>query len=268
MFYLTGDNEPKDAEQLRTALEMAIRQTAQFSADQKLITLTGDYPAFEAFAVDLTNGRLDPNRAPPKPHGVGPTKPAITAKLLHLIAQPLWIDKAKLNIDLQAHDAQMNYDHDTQGHLLLMPGRFGSGQLAIEMTLADLTYLMLSQVKVRAGAQGVTIEKLDMKLRQLSERSLALDARITAKKSLFTGVVQVTGQLEIDSAMRAKLSKLDCRGENLTGNVAAGMLKPKLKQLDGREFPLADFAFAGVKLADVRLASVEPLRITAAFGGN
>jgi hypothetical protein len=268
VFYLAGDNEPKDAEQLRNALEAAIRQAAEFPADQKLITCTGEYPAFESFTVDLTNGRIDPNRAPPTPQGVGPAKPAIKSKLLTVVAHPLQIDAAKLHIDLQAHDAQMNYDRDAKGHLLLMPDRFGSGQLAIEMTLSDLTYLVLNQAKVHAGAQGVTIEKLDMKLRQLSERSLGLDARITAKKSLFTGVVQVTGQLEIDSAMRARLSKLDCRGENLTGNVAAGMLKPKLKQMEGREFPLADFAFAGVKLNDVRLASVEPLRITATFGGN
>jgi len=184
VFYLAGDNEPKDAEQLRTALELAIRQTVQFPADQKLINWTGDYPAFDLFTVDLTNGRLDPNHAPPTPHGIGPTKPAITAKLLRVIAQPLWVEKAKLDIDLQAHDAQMNFDRDAQGRLLLLPGRFGSGQLSIEMALADLKDLLLTQEKARAGGQGVTIEKLDVNLRQISERSLALEARITAKKSL------------------------------------------------------------------------------------
>jgi hypothetical protein len=253
MFYLAGDVEPRDAEQLRTALEAAIRQTMEFPAAQKLIAWTGNNPAFDSVVIDLTGGRLDPNHAPPKPAGVGPTKPAMETKLLSVVAHPLLIDAAKLHIDLKAHDAQMNYDRDAGGRLLLMPSRFGSGQLSIEMTLADLTYLMLSQAKVRAGAQGVTVEKLE--------------ARITAKKSLFTGVVQVTARVDIDSAMRARLSNLDCRGENLTGNLAAGMLKPKLKKFDDREFPLADFAFAGVKLNDVHLVGVDPLRITAAFGG-
>jgi hypothetical protein len=267
VFYLAGDVEPKDAEQLRTALEGEIRKGVVFPVGQKLITWTGDYPTFDSFAIDLSGGQLDANHAPPKPTGAGPTKTAIAAKLFSVVAHPLLVNAANLHIDLQVRDAQMNYDRDAQGHLLLMPSRFGSGQLSIEMTLADLTYLMLSQAKVRAGAQGVTIEKLDVNLRQISDRSLALEARITAKKSLFTGVVQVTGRVDIDSAMRARLSNLDCRGENLTGNLAAGMLKPKLKQFDDREFPLADFAFAGVKLNDVHLVGVDPLRITAAFGG-
>jgi hypothetical protein len=265
MFYLNGNVEPRNAAELTAALEGAIRENIQLPAGQKIVTLTGEFPGFDSLAVDLSGGRIDPKRMPPKPNPVGPSKPGISAKTFSVTAKPLIVDASRVQVELTATDVDFSFDRDAQGRLLLMPKKIGNGRAAIEIAIAELRSVLLVQAKERATSQGVSIEKIDLTLRKLSDHAAAIEARITAKKGFFTGVVLVTGQIEIDSTMRAKLSNLDCRGENLTGNVAAGLLKGKLSQFNDRVIPLGEHVLAGVTLSDVQLESVDPLRITASF---
>jgi hypothetical protein len=268
MFYLHTTTEPQTADELATALESAVRQTVHLPAGQKLVTWAGQFPALDSFTIDLTGGQLDPRAAPPKPQGMGQNRLAFYAKALRVVAHPILVDSAPVHLDLHARDAQMNYDRTSEGQLLLMPGKWAGGELAVEIALPDLQSLLLRQAGPLAEGKGVEITKVDLNLRRLSERSAALEARITARKGFLTGVIQISGQLDIDSAMRARLSNLDCRGENLTGNLAAGLLRPKLQHFNGREFSLGEFIIAGMKVEDVKLASIDPLRVTATFSGS
>ena len=266
MFYLKGNVEPRNAQELAAALEGAIRENVSLPAGQKIVMLVGEFPGFDSFAVDLSGGRVDPSRVQSGPNPIESNKLGISAKSFSVVAKPLVVDAARVKMELAATDVEFSLDRDAQGRLLLMPKKIGNGRAAIEIAMAELKAVLLDQAKERATPQGVSVEKIDLTLRKLSDHAAVLEARITAKKGFFTGIVLVTGQAEIDSTMRAKLSNLECRGENLTGNVAAGLLKGKLAQFNGREIPLGEHAFAGVKLSDVRLESVDPLRVTASFG--
>ena len=96
-------------------------------------------------------------------------------------------------------------------------------------------------------------------------RALA-EVRLRAKKLFISASLQVTGQLDLDEELNARISGLDCTGEGAMASVACGVLKPHLHTLDGREFSLMSLPLGEVRLRDVLIAVGDKLAITAEFG--
>jgi hypothetical protein len=67
--------------------------------------------------------------------------------------------------------------------------------------------------------------------------------------------------------LNATVSRLTCEGEGVAGKIAATFIAPKLKRVEGQTFPIASFAYAGMRIRKLEIVSVDPVRIVAAFGG-
>ena len=81
-----------------------------------------------------------------------------------------------------------------------------------------------------------------------------------------TGVIRITGRLDIDDELNATVSDLDCRGEGMVGTAAAGIVKKKIAPYDGTTVPLMAFSLGDVALRDLKIDLKKDLHVTAAFG--
>lgn len=267
MFYFAGTTEPTNNEEFIHALEGGVRQILMLPQDAKIIHLDGNYPAFDLLKIELTGGRVDSTGLlPAKPVGVGPPKPAVTAKSLRIVANPVQIAAGRVKLEMSAREVSLQYDVDSAGRWMLLPASVSEGQAIMEISRGDLEAIILAGATAAAEKQGAKVTKLELHLTPRGERSLAIDVRVTAKKMMMSGVVRVSGDVDIDDNLVARLSRLTCEGEGVAGKIAASVLAPKIRQAEGRAFPLADFAFAGMRPRDVRIQSVDPVRVVAMFG--
>src|SRR5258708_2671598 len=208
---------------------------------------------------------MDLTKRPPS--SIGAARPGARARSLQVVAHPLQVDAARIMLDLGAQDAALGFDYEPDGRMLLVPVACREGQLTIEIARADLDALLLCQANLAAAQQGAKVTKLDLALTQRGPRSLSVDVRVAAKKMLLGGVVRITGNVDITDDLTARVSNLNCHGEGMVGTLAAGMLAPRLRKVDGRSFPLGSFALGAIRPRDLRIASVDPsVRLVATFG--
>ena len=88
-----------------------------------------------------------------------------------------------------------------------------------------------------------------------------------AKKLFLTTTVTLRGKLKIDDTLNASVSDLTVTGEGVLGEMAAGMIRPKLQEIDGKSYPLTALSLGQVRLHDLQIQTGETIRVTAAFGG-
>jgi hypothetical protein len=81
-----------------------------------------------------------------------------------------------------------------------------------------------------------------------------------------SAALRITGQLDLDEKLTAKISGLDCTGDGAIASIACGVLKPHLQKIDGREFPLMSLPLGEVRLRAVQISVEDKLIVTAEFG--
>ena len=112
----------------------------------------------------------------------------------------------------------------------------------------------------------MTVEAVRIELRARTERALDIVVQVRAKKLFLSAAVRISGSVEIDEQLNARLSGLECAGEGTLGTLACGFIAPHLQRFNGREFSLMALPLGEVKLRDVRIAAGPELRVTATFG--
>jgi hypothetical protein len=259
-------SEPTTARQLAEALEGGLRTLTAIPPGRNIASADGAYPALDTLRVDLTGAQVDTTRRPAPP-GAGETGAVVTARELRIAGRPIQVENARVTLELSATDARLRYARG-EGGLWLVPIGVAEGRMVVELARGDLEALILSHAREAGQAHGANVTKLDLKLALLGPRSIAADALVTARKTLLTGTVRLTGQLDIDEALAARISGLDCIGQGVVGSVAAAAIKPKLKRAEGRTMSLGTLVFEGLQPRDVRIESVDPLRIVGTFAGD
>jgi hypothetical protein len=238
-----------------------------FGRGGTLVTTSGDYPAYDLLRLDLSGGRVDTTHKPPKGFREGGTD-GPSVRRFEVTGHPVQIENAAVSLDLSATDVRFRYRRGDDERLMLAPAGCGDGEVVVEIKRADLEALIMTAAKRAAAAQGAQVTKLQLDLKLLGPRSLAVEALVSAKKMFLTGSVRLSGRVDVDEGLNARVSGLDCVGEGVVGSVAAGALKPKLRQADGKTIALGSFAFEGMRPRDVRIESADPVRVVASFGNT
>jgi hypothetical protein len=264
MFPLNTETFPASAAELAQGLDESLR--GLFALNRDPIAIHGEsYPHLESLNVSL-DGAVLPDRPPPKPSVASAPQPALTIDSFHVTASPLSVGPALVDFQLAARGVELHRAMDRSGHLLLLLHKAAHGRVEISVAVSDLEALIAEVVKVEAGRHGVNVDSVQLSLRARSPRSLAAEVRLRAKKLFVSALLRITGQLDLDEQLNAKISGLDCTGEGAIASVACGVLKPHLQKIDGREFPLMSLPLGEVRLRDVRIAVGDKLSVTAEFG--
>jgi hypothetical protein len=264
MFPLSSSSLPQNAEALRDELEKTLGRAVQSKAPMIAVE-DRNYPALAALRVSLDNAQMnDVIKRPPPVRGK--VEPALQIEHLEINGQPFFVQRAAINLRGEARDVRIGQARDEKQNVVLVLQDAAEGSVEVRLTIADLEALILAIAKPEAAKQGISIEKVELRLQARSERALDLVAQVRAKKLFLTAAVKIGGSVEIDEAMNAHISKLHCDGEGNLGTLACGFLAPHLQRWEKRTFPLAAHSLGEIKLRDVRVAVGSDLRVTARFG--
>ena len=264
MFPLKTATLPSSAEALERLLNESLRCVFDVKVDPVSIR-DASYPHLAEINVSLDHAALRPQ--PPRPQFIsGKSSPALKVDQLALRAAALSVGPASVDLSLSARAVELVQGKDADDEIVLSLQDAAEGKIEISTSLADLEKLIAQMAKNEAGKHGVTVENVRLTAREKSAHSLEAEVRLQARKLFMSASIRVTGQLNLDDELNAKISGLTCKGDGAIASVACSVLTPHLQKLDGREFPLMSLPLGEVRLRDVRLAVTDQLVVTAEFG--
>ena len=266
MFPLKTATLPSTAEALAGVLNQSLREL--FLVKSALVTIRdASYPHLEELSVSLSGAQLR-GQPPPIPSLSSKPGPALQVDSFKINASALTIGPAAIDFSLSADNVQLNQADGSEGNVILLLHNAANGRVEISASPADLEALIAEVAKTEAGKHGVTIDSVQLTLQSRSSRSLAAEVRLRAKKLFLNASIRITGSLDLDEELNAKISGLDCTGDGAIASVACGVLKPHLEKIDGREFPLMSLPLGEIRLGDIQLAVGDKLSVTAEFGSS
>ena len=266
MLTLKTTTFPSSAAELTRLLNESLRQL--FEVDAAPVSIRDEsYPHLEELNISLDGARLRDN--PPRPSSASqPATPALQVDRLILNAAALSLGPATVDVTLSARDVQFAQAPNEDDEIVLFIESAADGRIEISASPSDLEALITKVAKTEAGKHRVTIDSVQLKLRSKTPRSLAAEVRLSARKLFLAASIRITGQLDLDDELNARISGLDCTGDGAIAALACGVLKPHLQKLDGREVPLMSLPLGEIRLRDVQVTVGEKLSVTAEFGAT
>jgi len=269
LFPLAGKTFPKDGDALATSIHDALAEVLTLSKNGSTVTVDAPkYPAVKRIKVDVSDAIVSATDPPPKPTPTGKREKGLHVEQLEVTGRPIRYEASKLDLQLKARNVDLDFGKDKGGHPLLVLSGADEGTVEAKISKADIRSLATAAATAAAKQQGVTVQDVEVDLRSQGARSVAAEVRVKAKKMLVSGVVRITGRLDVDDELNATISDLDCTGEGMVGTVAAAALRAKLKPYNGKRIALVAFSFGDVTLRDLKIDTRSGLHVTASFGGK
>ena len=255
---------PSSASDLERLLNDSLRRLFSVEVDPVSIR-DATYPHLEEIRVSLDSARLRAD--PPRPPVIsGKTSSALEIDQLTLSASSLFLGPAAVNLCFSARDIHLSQGKDLNDQIVLCVESATDGNIEVSMRQTDLEALIAKLAQNQASEQGITIEGVQLKLRQKGAHSLAAEVHLRARKLFLSASIRVTGQFDLDDLLNLKVSDLNCTGGGAIATLACGILTPYLRKIDGQAFSLMSFPLGEVRLRDVRLTVGDKLCVTAEFG--
>ena len=266
MFPLYTATFPSSAADLQRLLNEVLHRVFDSKTDPVTVC-DHSYPRLCEIDISLDGARLRPE--PPRPPiTAGEISSALEIDQLTVDASPLFVGPAALNLSISAAEVQLGQSKDSNEQIVLSLESATDGKINISIRQSDLETLVVKLAREQASKQGITIDGVQLTLRQENAHSLAVEVHLRARKLFLRASIRVTGQLDLDDQLNLKISGLNCTGDGGMATLACGILTPYLQKIDGREFPLMSLPCGDVRLRDVRLIVDENLTITAEFGSG
>jgi hypothetical protein len=265
MFPLHTETLPSSASELERLLNESLQRIFETESDPATVS-DHSFPRLYEIDISLDGARLRPE-TPRPPIISGPVSPALEIDQLIVSASPLSMGPVALSLSVSANNVQVAQSKDSNEQIVLSLKKVTEGIIKISMWQSDIAKLVTTLAQSRASKQGITIDGVQLTLRQESTHSLAVEIHLRARKLFLGASLRVTGQLDLDDQLNLKVSGLNCAGDGGVSALACGILKPHLQKIDGREFPLMSLPLGEIQLRDVRLlADDDKLSVTAEFG--
>jgi len=182
------------------------------------------------------------------------------------VAAPAELESTPIHVSLQAEDAAFEFAPASSGGQALMIRRAAHGEVTVELARAALEQLVHTLAVEAAGQHGVEVKSTKMSLSARGPRAVSVTADVTAKMFIATATVTLSGDVDLDEQLNARISNLRFTGEGMVANLAGGFIRPQLAKLEGSSFPLMSFALGEISLRDVQLQAGDTLRLSAQFG--
>jgi hypothetical protein len=222
--------------------------------------------AFGTISIDLSDTRVEPDRKVPVPKPVAASQGWLTAEKLELIANPLLLDKAKVQIGLTATDARLDVRRDRKGGppvLTLTDAK--ETTLSLELTKKDVDRLLLQATRAGFGRFGVSVDRTTLKLDVIDDRTIRVDLKLDARVGFLPAGLRFKARVDIDDKLNGTMTRLSCEGDQLLGPVISTFIDPALRKYEGRTRPLIGFEWGRMKLQEVSMRSNDSLRLDARF---
>jgi hypothetical protein len=171
-----------------------------------------------------------------------------------------------MNMRLTADTARIDLERDRRGKPIMFLAEAKSGTLTFDVSCADAESLVLHDAREMASHYGVTIESIKIRIFPETPRSIQASVYVDTKVAFIPAGMLFQAHITIDDAMNARISGLDCEGDEALGPLIVHFLRPNLARYNGKTHPLMSFPAEGMKLRDVAVRVDDSLHLTAAFG--
>lgn len=255
---------PTNAQQLKAALAQWVALYATIAPGRATVEITGEFPAMQSIAVELTDATLGPPKKLIKASSAERVAEASIGKL-SIAANPIRHGPASIRLRVDADEVRLALYKAADGRSCVDLLSARQGHAKIETTRRDLEALAQSALSDAAASQGAKIERVELKLTQTAPRSAEMSARVTLKKIFFTAVLRMGGKVAVDDALNATVSGLTCQGDGAIGSIAANAITRKLQEFEGKSFPLGSSVLGNIRLRDVQFTVGEAVTIEAAI---
>ena len=262
MFALGGDAFPHDTKSLRAVLA---RGAARFGAADGAVMVDGEYPSVETVQMNLTGVRLDSRAA--LATVVENTGGGFFSRALDIAAEPALVASVPVRLRMRAADCVFAFGTAEDGTRVASLQSCTNGTLDASAATADLEAALLTLAGEAAAKHGAEVKSVRLTLDAESPRVIAVTAIAVAKAMFITATLTIRGRLALDDEFKLRLSDATCTGDGMIANLAAAQLRPRLAELQGREFSLRTFLPAGLHVTGIALTGGEALQIRATFGG-
>ena len=263
MLPLAGDNFPTTSAELMAALQRGFNRGGV--KPRAIEAEGGAYPQLAKLSIDLTDAQLSRNDR--LSSFSGPDSGTLTIGRFEMFGEPLYFEKAPVQARIEGDAVQLLMTGEPPvGSLVLKSA--AAGTVSVKVEIEALEGLLQSVAAEAAAKQGIDVKKTKLTLKQEGPRAISFRAAVTAKIMIMSAELALTGRLEIDDDFNARLSSLGLDGDAMVTNLAGSFLRPRLQQLEGREFPLFAFLPGGLKLHDIEVAVAPSLHVQARFGGG
>jgi hypothetical protein len=256
-----GSTLPHDKTTLHAGLAHGL---GQLGLGGDAVEIEGEFPQFAAIRVNLTNARF--HRGLAFARAAGATQSLCFARAMEMQGSPALVESIPVELQIRAQDVVVGVaETGADSSKVLVIDRAAQGTIDLSVRRDELEKALLEAGRAAAKEKGAEVQSVELRLQSEAPRALAVRALIAAKAMFFTTTVTISGCLEIDDQLNARLRDLHCEGDGMIGKMAAGALRSQFQKLENRSIPLGQ-AVAGLSLRDVRLEGGEQLRVHAVFG--
>jgi len=267
VFPLVTDSLPTTQQQLTDALTAGWRKNLKFKDDDaQIVTAAGRAPSLSSLKFDLAGGRMDLTKDNKKTKPSGKVEGQFEVGQFDLEGAPLLCDRAKMTLSLTASHARLDYDHDEGGRPVLMLADAKRARLDFQITPADLERVVLVSTRAAAGKYGVKVDSVSIKLDAITSRSLTLDMHLATHVGFIPAGMRFQAHVDIDNNMNARLTHLQCDGDEALGPLIVNIIRPGLQNYENRSKPVFSFPTGELQLKDVQIQPADHIRITTLLG--
>ena len=189
---------------------------------------------------------------------------AVLIERLEITGAPLEFEGTPLSVRVEAERAELRFAGEPGDGALVLAGA-ASGSVVLAVAQSALENLLHRLAKDAAEKQGVEVKKTTLELTARGPRALAFRCAVTAKMFVLSADLSLSGNLDVDDQLNARVSGLTLGGDAMITKLAAGFVRPQLDKLEGRVIPLLAMAPGGLQLRDVEISTREGLEVRAKF---
>ena len=189
----------------------------------------------------------------------------VRTKRFEMTGGPVDFEGTPLRLRVEAEGAEFRCAGQP-GDGALTLSKVSGGSLSLAVGHAALEALLHRLAKGAAEKQGVEVRQTKLELTARGPRALSFRCAVTAKVFVMTADLSLSGDLELDGQLNARLSGLTLGGDAMITKLASGFVRPHLDKLEGRVFPLLALGLGGLQVRDVEIATHEGLEVRAKFG--
>lgn len=233
------------------------------------VQVAGEFPAMSGLTVHVTGATpLDQPAGQWLDGAGGEVVSDFSVAMLRVVGQPFGDAQRPIEIEASAQQCRGQFVRTSDGAVALRLVGASDGRLRVSIARTTVERIAMIEAGKAARAQGVEIKDVQVSWRSEGARDLSLEVQVKAKKGFLpAAVIRVRGRVSIDGALTGRLSGLSVDGEGMVGGFAAGLIRPKLAQVEGRSKSLLALPLDDLRITDVRLdVTEERLTVEGAFG--
>ncbi len=261
MLPLAGSTFPTSHAALAEAIKLGFARHGV--TPRELRVEGGVFPDIETIRIDLSGTTITREQPFGSAAGAGGNDQIRVARI-ELKAAPIEFEGTPIDFNLSANVATLAFAQGADSFLI--PVNALDGEVNVVAQRSDLERLAHSLVVTAAAKQGIEIKKTRLEVTSTGVRSLSFRAEVTAKMFIMSATIALSGRLDIDEDLKARLSELSCRGDGMIASAANALLKPHFQRIQERPIALTSFVLGDLKLRDVSLQTGETIRLHGLFG--